>query len=235
VARLHVLRVFCDEAGEWGNPLGVFLDGAEVPGERRQAVAHELGFSETVFVDDAARGAIRIFTPGLELPFAGHPTVGTAWLLARSGDDGEVAAEPGREIPCLRPPAGEVEVRSEGDLTFVAALAEWSPPWELIEVEDPAEVEALAGPPEGREDEIYLWAWSAEAAGTVRSRCYSLADGVGEDEATGSAAIMLAAALGREVEIHQGEGSRLYARPLGEGRAEVGGRVVLDEVREYEI
>lgn len=225
MATLHVLRVFCDEAGEWGNPLGVFLDGAEVPEERRQAVAHELGFSETVFVDHAARGEIRIFTPGLELPFAGHPTVGTAWLLAREG----------HSVPALRPPAGEVEVRNEGELTFVAARAEWSPPWELIELDDPAEVEALAGPPDGREDEVYLWAWVKGAAGTVRSRCWSLADGVGEDEATGSAAIMLAAALGREVEIEQGEGSRLYARPLGEGRAEVGGRVVLDEVRDFEI
>ena len=72
---------------------------------------------------------------------------------------------------------------------------------------------------------------AARQAGTVRSRCFSLADGVGEDEATGSAAIVLAAELNRELTIHQGEGSRLYARPLGDGRAEVGGRVVLDEVR----
>ena len=223
MATLHVLRVFCDEAGEWGNPLGVFLDGSEVPEQGRQVVARELGFSETVFVGDAARGEIRIFTPGLELPFAGHPAVGTAWLLAREG----------HAVPVLRPPAGEVEVRVEGELTFVAARAEWSPPWELIELGDPAEVERLAGPPEGREDEIYLWAWVDEVAGTVRSRCWSLADGVGEDEATGSAAIMLAAALDREVDIHQGEGSRLHARPLGEGRAEVGGRVVLDEVRSH--
>jgi predicted PhzF superfamily epimerase YddE/YHI9 len=223
VATLHVLRVFCDERGEHGNPLGVFLDGMEVPAARRQAVARELGFSETVFVDDAARGEIRIFTPGLELPFAGHPTVGAAWLLAREGE----AAE------SLRPPAGEVAVRREGGLTYVAARAEWSPPWELIELGSPAEVDALDGPPGGREDEIYLWAWADEGAGTVRSRCFSLADGVGEDEATGSAAIMLAARLDRELTIHQGEGSRLYARPLGEGRSEVGGRVVLDELREH--
>jgi predicted PhzF superfamily epimerase YddE/YHI9 len=229
MATLHVLRVFADEAGEWGNPLGIFLDGAEVPAERRQAVAHELGFSETVFVDDCERGEIRIFTPGLELPFAGHPTVGTAWLLARAGT---VARE-------LHPPAGEVAVRREGEggdeLTFVAARAEWSPPWELIELGSPSEVEALDGPPGGREDEIYLWAWADEEAGTVRSRCFSLADGVGEDEATGSAAIMLAAELGRELTIHQGEGSCLYARPLGEGRAEVGGRVVLDERCELDL
>jgi predicted PhzF superfamily epimerase YddE/YHI9 len=227
VATLHVLRVFCDEGEGWGNPLGVFLDGAEVPAERRQAVAHELGFSETVFVDDRARGEIRIFTPGLELPFAGHPTVGTAWLL---GQEGIV-------VEALRPPAGVVAVRRQaeggGELTFVAARAEWSPPWELIELGSPAEVEALDGPPNGREDEIYLWAWADEEAGVVRSRCFSLADGVGEDEATGSAAIMLAAELNRELTIHQGKGSLLHARPLDDGRAEVGGRVVLDELRAH--
>jgi predicted PhzF superfamily epimerase YddE/YHI9 len=225
MATLHVLRVFCDEAGEWGNPLGVFLDGAAVPTRRRQAVAAELGFSETVYVDDAARGEIRIFTPGLELEFAGHPTVGTAWLLAQEGIGCEV----------LRPPAGEVAVRCEGGLTYVAARAEWSPPWELIELGSPAEVEALDGPPAGREDEIYLWAWADEEAGVVRSRCFSLADGVGEDEATGSAAIMLAAALDCSLTIHQGRGSLLHAAPLGEGRAEVGGRVVLQEIREHPV
>lgn len=229
MATLHVLRVFCDERGEWGNPLGVFLEGAAVPPGRRQAVARELGFSETVFVDDAERGEIRIFTPGLELPFAGHPTVGTAWLLAREGSAPEV----------LRPPAGDVAVRRQGEgrgeTVFVAARAEWSPPWELIELDSPAEVEALDGPPGGREDEIYLWAWADEKAGAVRSRCFSLADGVGEDEATGSAAIMLAAELGRELTIQQGRGSRLLARPLGDGRAEVGGRVVLERAFERAV
>ncbi|MBN9493718.1 PhzF family phenazine biosynthesis protein, partial [bacterium] len=51
MAGLLVLRVFCDAHWEFGNPLGVFLDGEEVPEERRQDVAAELGFSETVFVD----------------------------------------------------------------------------------------------------------------------------------------------------------------------------------------
>ena len=122
-----------------------------------------------------------------------------------------------------------------GELTFVTARAEWSPPWELIELGSPAEVEALDGPPGGREDEIYLWAWAEAEAGVVRSRCFSLADGVGEDEATGSAAIMLAAALDRELTIHQGERLAAARTALGDGRAEVGGRVVLDEVREHPI
>jgi predicted PhzF superfamily epimerase YddE/YHI9 len=223
VAELHVLRVFCDAEWSHGNRLGVFLDGAEVPEERRQEVATELGFSETVCVDDAATGDMRIFTPGLELPFAGHPSVGTAWLLAKERQPVEI----------LRPPAGEVEVRTEGGLTFVAARAEWSPAWELIELSDALAVEEATGPP-GDQREAYLWAWIDEAEGTVRSRCFSL-DDIGEDEATGSAAIVLAAALDRAVEIRQGRGSRLDARSLGGGRAEVGGRVVLDEVRDFAL
>jgi predicted PhzF superfamily epimerase YddE/YHI9 len=222
MAELHVLRVFTGEEGEWGNPLGVFLNGAEIPPAERQAVAADLGFSETVFVDDREAGVCRIFTPGLELGFAGHPAVGTAWLLACEG----------LAVERLRPPAGEVEVRREGELTYVAAAAEWSPPWRLFELAGPRAVEALAGPPAGAEL-AYLWAWEDEAAGIIRSRCFSLEDGIGEDEATGSAAIMLAAVLGRELTIHQGRGSVLYARPLGGGRAEVGGRVVLDERRDY--
>jgi predicted PhzF superfamily epimerase YddE/YHI9 len=224
VPELHVLRVFCDPEWEFGNPLGVFLDGGEIPEERRQDVAAELGFSETVFVDDAASGRIRIFTPGLELGFAGHPSVGTAWLLGKE-------REP---VSVLRPPAGEVEVRVDGGRTFVTARPEWGPDWKFFQLDDALAVEEAAGLPEDEELGC-IWAWIDDAEGTVRSRCFSHEDGVGEDEATGSAAICLSAALGRDVEILQGRGSRLDARFLGEGRAEVGGRVVLDQVREFAL
>jgi predicted PhzF superfamily epimerase YddE/YHI9 len=224
MAELHVLRVFCDARWGFGNPLGVFLDGAEIPEERRQDVAAELGFSETVFVDDAASGQMRIFTPGLELDFAGHPSVGTAWLLGKER----------APVAVLRPPAGEVEVRVDGGRTFVAGRPEWGPDWKLIQLEDALAVEETTAPPEG-EELACVWAWVDDAEGTVRSRCFSLEDGVGEDEATGSAAICLVAALERDIEILQGRGSRLDARYLGEGRAEVGGRVVLDDVREFAL
>ena len=223
MATLHVLRVFTAADGEWGNPLGVFLEGAEVPEERRQAVATELGFSETVFVDDAGSGAMRIFTPGYELPFAGHPSVGTAWLLARERCP----------VLALHPPAGEVAVRADADLTYIAARAEWSPPWELIELADATAVEQHPGPPPEKLLTCY-WAWQDEATGVVRSRCFSLEDGIGEDEATGSAAVMMAVALDRSLTINQGRGSLLQATPLGEGRAEVGGRVSLDQVRQFD-
>ena len=229
MARLHVLRVFCDEDGEWGNPLGVFLDGAEVPEGRRQAVAHELGFSETVFVDDAATAArCRIFTPGLELPFAGHPTVGTAWLLAREG------ATPAARLPAARR-AGEVEVRQRGRADLRRR---------------PGRVVAALGadrswPTRPR---------SRRSTGRRRRTAAALSLGLGGRGGRGGALALLLArgrdrrgrgdrlggdharapSSARELTIHQGEGSLLDARPLGDGRAEVGGRVVLDEVREFD-
>jgi trans-2,3-dihydro-3-hydroxyanthranilate isomerase len=68
-----------------GNQLAVFTDAREIPEDRLQALAREINFSETVFVypaDGEADVRIRIFTPGIEVPFAGHPTLGAAFVLA---------------------------------------------------------------------------------------------------------------------------------------------------------
>ena len=222
MAQLHVLRVFVNDEGEFGNQLGVFLNGSEVPADRRQAVATELGYSETVYVDDRERGEMRIFTPRIELPFAGHPTVGTAWLLRKEG----IA------VSALRPPAGEVGVRFEDGTTFISAEPAWSPPFGYLQLPEPAEVRALDGPPTDPGN-VYAWAWIDEDAGTIRARSFAPGAGIAEDEATGSAALALCAQLGRAVTINQGQGSLLIARPLGDGRAEVGGQVVLDEVRDF--
>jgi predicted PhzF superfamily epimerase YddE/YHI9 len=217
---LHVLRVFCGDDGGGGNPLGVFLDGPAVAAEARQEVAHRLGYSETVFVDDRAEGRIAIFTPAAELEFAGHPTVGTAWLLA----------EQGTPVDVLRPPAGEVPARAQGDSAYVAGRPEWAPPFELAELGSPAEVDALNGPPGGH-DLICAWAWIDADAGLMRVRVFVDRLGIPEDEATGAAAVKLAARVGRAIDIRQGRGSRISARPADHGMVEIGGRVVLDEVR----
>lgn len=217
----HLLRVFCSEDDSGGNPLAVFLDGSEVPAPARQAVAAELGLSETVFVDDAARGELRIFTPAVELGFAGHPTVGTAWLLAQQG----------APVEALNPPVGELPVRYEQGRSFVGAGADWPPRYEWQQLASPVEVDALDGPPRGH-NLIGGWAWMDEEAGIVRVRVFPVALGIAEDEATGSAAVQLCARLGRPIDIRQGRGSRILARPWENGRVEIGGRTVLDEVRE---
>jgi predicted PhzF superfamily epimerase YddE/YHI9 len=216
--------VFCDESGAGGNELAVFLDGAEVPPERRQAVAAQLGLSETVFVDDADRGAIAIFTPAAELNFAGHPAVGTAWLLARER----------APVPALHPPAGEVPVRYSGDECHVAGRPEWGPQFELRELGSPAEVDALPVPAAAGAM-VAAWAFMDEAAGALRARVFPVAIGIAEDEGTGAAAVQLGALLGRELEIHQGSGSRIGARPLGDGRVEIGGRSVLEHARDHPL
>lgn len=219
---VRVLRVFCAAAGGGGNPLGVVLDGGAVPeADARQSIAAELGYAETVFVDDPATGAVRIFTPEVELDFAGHPSVGTAWLLA----------DEGYEVPALHPPAGEVTVRRDGELTWIAGRPEWGPRFEFVQKGSPAEIDALEGAPEGY-GEVGVWAWIDEATGTIRERVFVPEAGVDEDEATGSAAIRLCAQLDREIEIHQGINSLLHVRPLGDGRYEVGGRVEDDGSRE---
>jgi trans-2,3-dihydro-3-hydroxyanthranilate isomerase len=81
----HLVDVFTNRLFG-GNPLAVFTEGHEVPPELMQTLAKELNLSETTFVlppKDAANDFhVRIFTPGKELPMAGHPTVGTAFVLA---------------------------------------------------------------------------------------------------------------------------------------------------------
>ena len=221
-ATLHVLRVFVDADGRHGNPLGVFLDGSAIAPDDRPGVAAELGFSETVFVDDARTGRSRIYTPGRELPFAGHPAVGTAWLLA----------DVGMPVDELHLVAGIVPTWAEGDLRWVRARPEWIHPITLAELSSAAAVEALDGPPDG-EPSWYPWAWRDESQGTIRSRYFAGAVGIAEDEATGAAAVLITARLERDLEILQGRGSRLSTRFEIDGAVELGGRVVLDETRPY--
>lgn len=98
-----VLDVFTDRPLT-GNPLAVFTAGEEIPSRLMQSAARELHLSETVFLlpgDAEADASVRIFTPGAELPFAGHPVLGAAFV---------VAALSGRGVVRLRTGAGVVPV-----------------------------------------------------------------------------------------------------------------------------
>jgi trans-2,3-dihydro-3-hydroxyanthranilate isomerase len=121
--RFVTLDVFTNEAFA-GNPLAVVLDAEGLDTEGMQAIAKEFNLSETVFVAPATeprqRADIRIFTPVRELPFAGHPTVGTAVLLAildQNGEPGAVAfglKEKVGIVPC----AVEVASARKGSARF---------------------------------------------------------------------------------------------------------------------
>ncbi len=109
--RFHTLDVFTDTPFG-GNPLAVVLDADALSGERMQAIAAEFNLSETVFVlkpakSGANRRKVRVFTPRAELPFAGHPTVGTGYLLAKLN---LVELDPADPVMVLEEGVGDVPV-----------------------------------------------------------------------------------------------------------------------------
>jgi predicted PhzF superfamily epimerase YddE/YHI9 len=224
VTELHVVRVFLGPDGGGGNPLGVFLDGGAVAPADRQAVAADLGFSETVFVDAVAPpvAGIRIHTPTIELPFAGHPAVGTAWLLERLG----------RPVGVVRVPAGDVRTWREGELTWIRARPDWAADFRFVEFATAGEVDDLRPPPPG-DSGYFAWAWEDAGIGWIRGRLFGGLVGIAEDEATGAAALRLGARHGIPLTIRQGRGSELYVRPGPDGTVEVGGRVAMTAVRPY--
>ena len=125
---VHIVDVFA-EAPLAGNQLAVLPDAAGLSDTQMQAIAREMNFSETTFVTergpDTAR--VRIFTPGYELPFAGHPTIGTAWVL--TGGERDVTLQLG---------LGDVPVRYRDGVGWMTP-----PDVELGEPVAPSEVAAL--------------------------------------------------------------------------------------------
>jgi predicted PhzF superfamily epimerase YddE/YHI9 len=225
VSTLHVevVRVFTDPDGRFGNPLGI-VDGAAVQPVDRQRVAAELGYSETVYVDDAAAGVVRIFTATGEMAFAGHPTVGVAWWLHSQG----------RAVDTLQVPAGEIAVTREGDLVSVRADATWGSRWDWRQLATPGDVLA-ADPTSYSAGHTFIWSWQDEAAGIIRARAFAPAMGIVEDEATGSAVTQLTAQLARNLLIIQGTGSHLHTTWQPPTHASVGGRVLPMESRSITI
>ena len=220
---LNVVTVFVGPDGTGGNPLGVFFDAAGVPAARRQEIAADLGFSETVFVADAATARLWIHTPATELRLAGHPLVGTSWLLA----------EQGRPVDVLRPPAGDIATWQADGRTWIRADPDLAPHFDLTPLASAAEVDAHAGA--GPDEHLQVWAWENEAEGRVRVRVFPTRMGIAEDEATGAAALRLGQALGQPLIIRQGVGSEIVVRPGPDGTIEVGGRVEPIETRDYAI
>jgi predicted PhzF superfamily epimerase YddE/YHI9 len=222
-----VLRVFADADGKFGNPLGV-VDASAVDPADRQRIAAELGYSETIFIDLPEPGAntahARIFTPATELPFAGHPTVGASWWLR----------DIGRPIHTLQVPAGVVQVSYDAEIAAVRARAEWAPDFAIYDLKSTDEL--FAATPDDYPDDVenYLWTWTDEDNGVLRSRMFAVALGVPEDEATGAAAVRITDYLSRDLTIVQGKGSVIRTQWSADGWVRVAGRVVDDGTRQID-
>ena len=253
------MRVFT-QGSEGGNHLGVVNDVVGLTDEAMQTVAADLGFSETVFVDwvdSTTDPAVRIFTPEMELPFAGHPLVGTAWVLSvlGPGASGRIRTAVGvvtyevdgetvhvtADIPTsiVEPDETPAAVRAAGLPAPLATRTVALPKHYLLaEYATPESVLAFEPNLESLRDHFGLLTF-ARVGSQVTARFFVPSAGVPEDPATGSAAV----ALSREfkergeyagsVMISQGE---VIGHPStirlswGEFGSTIGGTVMRDEV-----
>jgi trans-2,3-dihydro-3-hydroxyanthranilate isomerase len=229
--RYVVADVFTDTALT-GNQLAVFTDGRDLDDETMQKLAKEMNFSETVFVlpaSDGAHARIRIFTPVAELPFAGHPVLGSAYVLAGPMQLGEIRLETqvgvipvtleregaritfgwmSQPIPQHEPfaEATAVEELLGIQSQLPVELYHQGPGFAYLEV---ASREALAAlsPDFAALARITDYGIScfAGAGSNWRTRMFAPASGVPEDPATGSAAGPLAMHLARHGRIAFGD------------------------------
>lgn len=215
-----------------GNQLAVFTDGREVDDELMQKLAKEMNFSETVFVlpsDADAHARIRIFTPVAELPFAGHPVLGSAYVLAGPMQLGEIRLETlagvipitlereGAQITFGRmsQPIPQIEPFAEASaveelLGFRSGLPvelyHQGPGFAYFELDSKDALAALS-PDFGALGEITDYGVSCFAgSGTSwKTRMFAPGSGVAEDPATGSAAGPLCLHLARHGRVPFGE------------------------------
>jgi trans-2,3-dihydro-3-hydroxyanthranilate isomerase len=229
--RYIVIDAFTDRVLE-GNSLAVFMDGRDLTPAQMQRVARELNLSETVFLLDAEQGGdvrARIFTPTRELPFAGHPVLGTACVVAASCGLAEVRLETGAgTVP--------IDVRDRGEGVAFGRMQQPIPSWEPY-AHDAELLRALGVERSGLPVEaytngprhVYVELASEQAVADLRpdigalgtievgvscfagsgtrwkTRMFAPALGVNEDPATGSAAGPLAVHLGRHGRIEFGQ------------------------------
>ena len=228
--RYVVVDVFTDAALA-GNQLAVFTDAREADAELMQALTREIGFSETTFLVPAEAGGharVRIFNPRHEMAFAGHPILGTAWVLAQPLQRGVIELETGMGIvPVefdrdesgalvfgrMQQPVPTIRAVDEVDLLFEALGVDGSQlPVELYDNGATQIVVTLASAAEVAALSPDLSA--IERFGVTGVNCIAALDGRwknrmfwpnGEDAATGSAAGPIACHLARHGLVEWGE------------------------------
>lgn len=220
VDNVHIVHVFTDKDGEFGSPTGIVIDEQqELSPERRQEITRQLGFSETVFINDLEECDVSIFALQNEIPFAGAPLVGTAWYL------GKLKGNPISSVICQ---GNKIEVLHEDDLTWIVTdNLSTLPVWNFKEFANQDIVDNLSSSDEAVQEHTYAWAWIDKGlkVGKIRARTFAPDWGIIEEEANGSGSMLLALQLGRNLLIKHGQGSyiRAVAGSTGVG---VGGVVV---------
>lgn len=224
---VKVVRVFTDESGNYGNPVGIVLDEKrEYDLAERQNIAKKISFSETVFINDLTTRSISIYTPQREIPFAGHAVVGTTFFLEQ---------ELKTKITQVLGKEGPIQTWSENELTWIKADLQITPPWNYEELKSPEEVEKLSAEDMSSAEHVYVWAWVDKDKGLIRARTFATDWGIPEDEANGSGSMKLAVSLGREITILHGKGSVIHAHSSNQGFAEVGGHAIQIEDLKLQI
>lgn len=214
---VHVLHVFTDEQGNFGDIATVVSDeGRNIADGARQRIARDLEAVETVFVNDSTTCQVSFMHGQGEIDFAGVPALGAAWLLTQWNDT---------PISQLKGRKGAITVTHEDGLTWVGADLSTMPPWNHVQYPDPDAVNQISLPETAGWEHTMVWAWISESEGSVRARTFAADWDIPEAMGNGSGSMLLAHDLGREIEILHGEGSVIYARPAGEGFADIGGRV----------
>jgi trans-2,3-dihydro-3-hydroxyanthranilate isomerase len=227
-----VADVFTDTPLE-GNPVAVFLDASDIPAPRMQRIARELNLSETTFVLPAQHDGdvrVRIFTPVNELPFAGHPTLGTAIVLGGSTEQDRIVLETsmgsvpfefhrvdGRVVSArMRQPIPSWQ-RYERDGELLAALGlqistlpveiyRNGPRHVFVGLDSVSALAQVRPDLRALAEHLDLAANCYAGSGKRwRMRMFSPAYGVAEDAATGSAAGPLAVHLARHGQIPFGQ------------------------------
>jgi trans-2,3-dihydro-3-hydroxyanthranilate isomerase len=236
IFRCVVADVFTDVPLQ-GNQLAVFTDARDIPEDLLQPLASEMAFSETVFVyptDGEAHVRIRIFTPAAEIPFAGHPTLGTAFVLAQPMQLEVIAIETGsgivpvwleRDGPKIvfgrmHQPIPTIELFDEAPVLAALGVERSELPVELydngmrfvyVALRSEDDVAALAPDQRGlsRAAGIVGVNCFAGSGDRWKTRMFAPGAGVPEDPATGSAAGPLAVHLARHGRIGWGDEIRI--------------------------
>ncbi len=221
---IQTVHVFTNTAGQFGDTVGVVVDeGRNIDDGRRQKIARELDMGEVVFINDVDSAQISVVHPQGEIDFAGTAVLGAAWLIT------ELLA---KKVGRLRGRAGDIGTRQDGMTTWVRAEIAVMPPWRHRQLAGPDEVDAFKPNEAPAMEHTMLWAWLNEGKGRIRARTFASDWDIPEPEANGSGSMLLAAHMGRHLEIRHGKGSVIYTQPLGKTSVELGGRVIEGKRRE---